>query len=77
MAIQTYTIPRVYVGTYGKYNSGSIAGKWLDLDAYNNAEEFYNACRKLHSNEHDPEIMFQDFEGFPESYYGECSIDSM
>ena len=76
MAIQTYTTPRVYVGTYGKYNSGSIAGKWLDLDAYNNAEEFYNACRKLHSNEHDPEIMFQDFEGFPESYYGECSIDS-
>ena len=25
----TETEARVYVGTYAKYNSGSIAGKWL------------------------------------------------
>ena len=22
---------RVYVGTYGKYNAGSLLGEWLDL----------------------------------------------
>lgn len=23
--------PRIYVGTYAKYNEGSIFGKWMDL----------------------------------------------
>ena len=27
----TITSSRVYVGTYGKYAGGSIAGAWLDL----------------------------------------------
>ncbi|MDO8250269.1 MAG: antirestriction protein ArdA [Rhodoferax sp.] len=26
------TKPRVYVGTYAKYNEGSIEGGWLDLE---------------------------------------------
>ncbi|MBQ6977044.1 MAG: antirestriction protein ArdA, partial [Paludibacteraceae bacterium] len=25
---------RCYVGTYGKYNGGSLAGGWLDLSDY-------------------------------------------
>ena len=32
---------RVYVGTYAKYNNGSIFGEWLTLGDYENAEEFY------------------------------------
>ena len=27
-------MPRIYVGTYAKYNAGSIAGQWLDLEDY-------------------------------------------
>lgn len=62
---------QIYVGTYGKYNSGSIAGKWLDLEDYADSEEFYKACKELHKNESDPEFMFQDYEGFPSGLYCE------
>lgn len=62
---------RVYVGTYAKYNNGSIYGKWLDLSDYSDKEEFYEACRELHSDEPDPEYMFQDWENIPSSLIGE------
>lgn len=66
--------PSVYVGTYGKYNGGSTAGAWVDLEACGDAESFYEAARELHKDEPDPEFMFQDFEGFPRAYYSESSI---
>src|SRR5215510_11402568 len=65
---------RIYVGTYAKYNSGSIAGKWLELEQFADREAFYEACKALHSDEHDPEFMFQDFEGFTRSMYSESSV---
>ena len=64
--------PCLYVGTYGKYNRGSIAGAWLDLEDYADAEDFYNACAALHADECDPEYMFQDYENLPEYLYSEC-----
>ena len=66
--------PRVYVGTYAKYNEGSIKGKWLDLSDYASYEDFIKAAEKVHADERDPELMFQDFEGFPKAYYGESHI---
>lgn len=65
---------RIYVGTYAKYSSGSIAGKWLDLDDYTDKESFLEACKELHKDEQDPEFMFQDYEGFPKAYYSESYI---
>lgn len=65
--------PRLYVGTYAKYNSGSIEGEWLDLEDYSDRASFLDACRELHSDEADPEIMFQDFENFPRCWYSESS----
>lgn len=62
---------RIYVGTYAKYNEGSIFGKWMDLSDYFDSEEFYAACRELHSDEEDPELMFQDWEYIPDSLIGE------
>lgn len=56
---------RVYVGTYAKYNDGSIEGHWLDLSEYDNLDQFDLACRNLHKDEADPELMFQDWEGIP------------
>lgn len=53
---------KIYVGTYNKYNNGSICGEWLTLGDYNDLEEFYNACKELHADENDPEFMFQDYE---------------
>lgn len=67
----TGTDPALYCGTYAKYNNGSIAGKWLRLEDYPDAEAFLTACRELHRDEADPELMFQDFEGFPGEFYGE------
>jgi antirestriction protein len=66
----------VYVGTYGKYNSGSIKGKWLDLYQFTDAADFYEACAALHSDEEDPEYMFQDWENIPEGLISEHSISA-
>jgi antirestriction protein len=66
---------RIYVGTYAKYNGGSIAGKWLDLEDYADKDEFLKAAAELHKDEADPEFMFQDFEGFPRALYSESYIN--
>lgn len=65
---------RVYCGTYHKYNSGSIAGQWLEVDDYEDKDEFLAACNELHKDEADPELMFQDHEYIPAKYISESSI---
>ena len=65
--------PALYVGTYHKYAEGSLFGEWLYLEDYADAEEFMEACRELHKDEADPELMFQDYENFPASLYSECA----
>lgn len=66
--------PKIYVGTYKKYNEGSLAGEWVDLTKFDNKEDFFKYCYKLHDDEVDPELMFQDFEYFPEALYSEHGI---
>lgn len=58
--------PKVYVGTYKKYNNGSLAGAWLSLADFDNYGAFLAACRKLHKDERDPEFLIEDSEGFPD-----------
>ena len=65
---------RLYVGTYAKYNAGSIKGAWLNLEDYGDRDAFLAACAELHKDEGDAELMFQDFEGFPRSFYSESSV---
>lgn len=67
--------PAVYVGTYGKYNDGSINGAWVDLTKVNTLSEFYEICQSIHADEADPEYMFQDFQGFPRSLYCESTMN--
>ena len=76
----TNTTPRVYVSTYARYAGGSLAGGWIELEGHD-ADTFREACLSLLSatsgrSEIDPapEIMFQDFEGFPRSLYGESGL---
>lgn len=66
--------PSVYCGTYRKYNEGSIFGAWLDIAKFDDYDEFIDVCRQLHADEEDPELMFQDYEGFPESLYCESCM---
>ena len=68
--------PRIYVGTYAKYNNGRLFGAWIDPSDYQGIKEFYDACRELHNNDalnedSEHEFMFQDWEGVPAKYIGE------
>ena len=67
--------PAVYVGTYHKYNCGSLFGMWLDLTTFASYEDFCEVCRFLHRDEADPELMFQDMENFPDAWYSESGLD--
>lgn len=66
----------IYVGTYRKYNNGSIFGAWLHLADYKDKIEFVKACVKLHKNERDPEFMYQDNENIPEPLVGESWVSN-
>ncbi|MCS3434321.1 antirestriction protein ArdA [Klebsiella sp. BIGb0407] len=71
----TTTTPAVYVGTYHKYNDGSIFGEWLDLTVFDGRNDFYKACQVLHSDELDAEFMFQDWEGIPSQFVSESAVN--
>ncbi len=66
--------PSVYVGTYSKYNDGSLCGLWIDLSSFSDYDEFINFCKAVHADEEDPELMAQDFEEFPREWYNEGFI---
>jgi len=66
----------IYVGTYAKYNSGSLFGKWLKLSEFANLEEFHAACAKLHKDEEHPEYMFQDDENIPSNLINEGKLSA-
>ena len=72
--MKTSQTPQIYVGTYAKYNNGSIFGEWVDLEIYDNKEDFFEYCKELHSDEEDPEFMFQDYENIPKKLISECSV---
>ena len=56
--------PSDYVGTYSKYNDGSLCGLWIDLSSFNSYDDFIEFCKAIHADEEDPELMAQDYEGF-------------
>ena len=60
--------PRIYVGTWAKYNAGSLSGEWLALKDYDNYSELCEVMRAIHEDEIDPEPMIQDYEDFPEGF---------
>ena len=63
--------PSVYVGTYGKYNEGSLCGLWIDLSSFSDYDDFIDFCKAIHADEEDPELMAQDYEAFPRQWYNE------
>lgn len=66
--------PCVYCGTYHKYNNGSIDGGWIEISTFYDYEDFINFCNAIHSDEDGPELMFQDYQGFPNSWYSESCM---
>ncbi|MDD7397881.1 MAG: antirestriction protein ArdA [Firmicutes bacterium] len=67
---------RIYVGTYAKYNDGNLAGAWIDPTEYDCKEDFIDACKALHKDESDPELMFQDWAGDFFGLISESFIDA-
>ena len=64
--------PSIYCGTYGKYSGEKgICGLWIDLTTFNDYDDFLNFCNAIHADEDDPELMAQDYEGFPRQWYNE------
>lgn len=61
-----------YVSTFAKYSAGSLAGQWVDLETFGDADELFDYLCRLHADECDPEFMFQDFENLPEKFRAEC-----
>lgn len=77
---------KIYVGTYAKYNEGSLDGQWFDLEDYVDRDDFYKACQAFHDRHNprdedgdpipaDHEFMFQDWEEIPDRFISECHID--
>lgn len=60
------------IATHGASTTAALYGQWIDLTGFSDFDEFYNYCCALHTDEQDPELMFQDYENFPEAYYDEC-----
>lgn len=68
-------MPKIYVGTYAKYNAGSLEGKWFDLEEYACKDDFIEACQEFHGQDQEHEFMFQDHEGIPPKFISESWID--
>lgn len=64
----------VYVGTYAKYNNGSLFGMWVNMESFDIVEEFKIFCKAIHGNEEDPELMYQDYHNFPHNLYSESGM---
>ena len=57
-------------------------GMWIDLSTFENYHDFMEFCNRLHANEAEPELMFQDYEHYPEQWYcegcmGEATFDKI
>ncbi len=75
MEVMDLSKARIYVGTYAKYNNGSLKGAYIDLSDYADLDEFLKHCREVHKDETDPELMFQDWEEIPSALISECSLN--
>lgn len=66
--------PSVYVGTYAKYNDGSLFGMWVNIASFDDYESFIEFCKAIHGDEDDPELMYQDYQDFPRCWYCESGL---
>ena len=65
MEAVTLSEARVYVGTYNKYNNGSLFGKWLDLSDYSDKDEFFGSVRRPAQGRARPGIYVSGLRKYP------------
>ena len=66
---------RIYVGTYAKYNNGSLQGKWVELSDFYDLDGFMERCAEIHEDEEAPEYMFQAWEEIPDGLIDESHLE--
>ena len=66
---------RIYVGTYAKYNNGSLQGEWVELSEFYDLDDFMERCAEIHEDEEEPEYMFQAWEEIPDGLINEGHLD--
>lgn len=63
----------IYIGTYHKYNCGSLAGEWVELPVADIDEVLERIAKKAPAeNPEDAEFMIQDFENDLNFKIDEC-----
>lgn len=65
---------RIFVITFAKYANGNLSGQWLNLSDYSTYDAFETACKELHKDEKQPELMFTDWENIPSGMIEEHSL---
>lgn len=84
----TATTPQIFLTDYASYNNGTQFefGHWVDLTQFSDADEL-NEYIKTHFEKCDKEspldeygskreeVMYTDYEGFPEEFYSESGCD--
>ena len=66
---------RIYVGTYAKYNNGSLQGEWVELSEFYDWDGFMERCAEIHEDEEEPEYMFQAWEEIPDGLIAESHLE--
>ena len=66
---------RIYVGTYAKYNNGSLQGEWVELSDFYDLDDFMERCAEIHEDEEAPEYMFQAWEEIPDGLIDESHLE--
>ena len=66
---------RIYVGTYAKYNNGSLQGEWVELSDFYDLDDFMERCAEIHEDEEEPEYMFQAWEEVPDGLIDEGHLE--
>ena len=69
--------PYVFVTTYAAHNSINGSCYRLELDDFDDFDEFMTHCSELFSNESDPSIMFVDWSPCLKPFIAEHGIDSI
>jgi len=63
------------VNTFAKYNKGMMSVTTVNPGAYSTAEAFFNRCKEIHSDESNPEFMFESPNGLPTAILNEHSLN--
>ena len=71
MAGGSMETPRIYVADLEAYNNGRLAGEWLDLADYNDADELMDAIQDVLKKSGGEEYAIHDVEYVPRSMYSE------